>query len=292
MILTSNYGLNKPEGTDLVDVDDFNENADIVDAELKNLAEEIETVKKSASDGKELLTDAITGYGGTVSIADSSGVASFEELGAGIDGLMNYGDAIESQVLRGYTFTSRGAKRTGAMKALTDSNITYTADNKTPVVVGDNMFFETNSDGVARCCIRTGAGNAGYVNSNTLVAYPMTNRGAWTGYAPSNGGNIAIPAGYHNGNGYVSGAQAYNAGVAAGAAGKTIIQTGSISVYANGSTYRITFNSASNFCFHLRTGGITDVSANVTMQTTTYVDIVVKAYYGNEGTYTLQWVAW
>lgn len=36
MILTSNYGLKKPEGADLVDVQDFNDNMGIIDKELKN----------------------------------------------------------------------------------------------------------------------------------------------------------------------------------------------------------------------------------------------------------------
>ena len=44
------------------------------------------------------------------------------------------------------------------------------------------------------------------------VAGTMANRGAWTGSTTGNG-NVAIPEGYHNGSGYVSGAGAYNAGV-------------------------------------------------------------------------------
>lgn len=43
----------------------------------------------------------------------------------------------------------------------------------------------------------------------------MPNRGAWTG-ATTGQGNVTIPAGYHNGSGYVSGSGAYNAGQAAG----------------------------------------------------------------------------
>lgn len=35
MLLTNNFALKKPEGTDPVDVQDFNDNADIIDAELK-----------------------------------------------------------------------------------------------------------------------------------------------------------------------------------------------------------------------------------------------------------------
>ena len=45
----------------------------------------------------------------------------------------------------------------------------------------------------------------------------MPNRGAWTS-GSSGSGNIAIPSGYHNGQGYVSCAGAYNAGYAAGTA--------------------------------------------------------------------------
>jgi len=33
---TQNYNLKKPEGTDLVNIDDLNYNADIIDAQLKN----------------------------------------------------------------------------------------------------------------------------------------------------------------------------------------------------------------------------------------------------------------
>lgn len=35
MQTTANYGLKKPEGTDVVDIQNFNDNADIIDAELK-----------------------------------------------------------------------------------------------------------------------------------------------------------------------------------------------------------------------------------------------------------------
>lgn len=39
MLLTSNYGLKKPEETDPVDVQDFNDNADIIDKELQKRPE-------------------------------------------------------------------------------------------------------------------------------------------------------------------------------------------------------------------------------------------------------------
>lgn len=39
MRLTPNYNLKKPEGTDQVDIQDFNDNADLIDAALKKKAE-------------------------------------------------------------------------------------------------------------------------------------------------------------------------------------------------------------------------------------------------------------
>ena len=39
MQLTPNYNLKKPEGTDPVDIQDFNDNAEILDTELKKKAE-------------------------------------------------------------------------------------------------------------------------------------------------------------------------------------------------------------------------------------------------------------
>lgn len=43
----------------------------------------------------------------------------------------------------------------------------------------------------------------------------MTNNGAWV-TTPNENGNILIPKGYHNGNGYVDTTNVYNAGVTAG----------------------------------------------------------------------------
>ena len=42
---TTNYGLKKPESTDYINVNDFNENADIIDAQLKENADSITTHK-------------------------------------------------------------------------------------------------------------------------------------------------------------------------------------------------------------------------------------------------------
>ena len=57
-------------------------------------------------------------------------------------------------------------------------------------------------------------GQTAWVNG-TKVTGTMVNRGAWV-KDTTGSGKIGIPAGYHDGNGYVSGAGAYDAGVDAG----------------------------------------------------------------------------
>lgn len=60
------------------------------------------------------------------------------------------------------------------------------------------------------------AGKKAYANG-ALLTGTMPNRGAWIG-ATTGSGNVLIPAGYHSGRGYVSGAGAYNAGRSQGQA--------------------------------------------------------------------------
>ena len=44
MQTTGIYKLKKPEGTDVVNVDDFNDNADILDRELKKVNDRVDVV--------------------------------------------------------------------------------------------------------------------------------------------------------------------------------------------------------------------------------------------------------
>ncbi len=45
MKYTANYNLKKPEGTDTVNIDDLNNNADILDTEINSINEQIDTIK-------------------------------------------------------------------------------------------------------------------------------------------------------------------------------------------------------------------------------------------------------
>ena len=53
---TTNYGLKKPESTDYIDINDFNENADIIDTQLKENAEGLTSLEKTAATKEEVQT--------------------------------------------------------------------------------------------------------------------------------------------------------------------------------------------------------------------------------------------
>ena len=48
MRLTTNLGLKKPEGTDVVNIDDFNYNADILDAKVKEISNKLSSISINA----------------------------------------------------------------------------------------------------------------------------------------------------------------------------------------------------------------------------------------------------
>ena len=55
---TGNYNLKKPEGSDVVNIEDLNDNADIIDAELKRLNDAIKDLDADSitlPDGKTVL---------------------------------------------------------------------------------------------------------------------------------------------------------------------------------------------------------------------------------------------
>ena len=78
-------------------------------------------------------------------------------------------------------------------------------------ITGNNNNMDTSGADAGAGDILAGK-KAGVKGS--LITGTMPNKGAWIGATTGNG-NVTIPAGYHNGQGHVSGAGAYNAGVSA-----------------------------------------------------------------------------
>lgn len=89
MQYTENYEMKKPETSDFYDVEDFNENADIVDSKLKeletakdNMNQAMAELKKYVSDGKTAIASAITELG----VATQTD-AAFQEMVQNINNL-------------------------------------------------------------------------------------------------------------------------------------------------------------------------------------------------------------
>ena len=117
MSKTENYDLLKPDITDFYDVSVMNDNLDIIDTTLKNKADqaEVDNLKKSVSDGKTLVANAITGQGVTTSndatfqtMATNITTVGTNKYNAGVTDTKK-GTATASQVLSGYTFTNNSS---------------------------------------------------------------------------------------------------------------------------------------------------------------------------------------
>ena len=79
MDLTTNYGLKKPSGADVVNIDDFNYNADILDREIKSIRTKLDGLNLTASNVK--MNDGST-VEETVSANKTSNLSLQNELGA------------------------------------------------------------------------------------------------------------------------------------------------------------------------------------------------------------------
>ena len=281
----------------------------IINYDLKDIQTQIDNLGKSVADGKTTLADAISEY------EQADGNMSFSELAEAVtngfqaahnDGRQGamVGTAVAAEVLTGKTFTNaNGVGITGTMPDLYQkATITYTSSNNTKVLLGDNAFLSTNSDGVERAQIRY-QGDAGKLSSNmlfgvptatmraavntgtdataahilsgkkaynssTLVTGTMTNNGAISkSITPSiSAQSYTVPAGYHNGSGKVT--------IAAVSATKTLGATNGTAVDMGGAYRYVNTNAVYNSGY---TVGYAAGGSNTGFSTATQV-------YHNEGT--------
>ena len=78
MKLTTNYGLKKPDASDIVNIDDFNYNADAIDSAIKEVKTKVDSLNLTASNVK--MSDGST-VEATVSANKTSILSLQEELG-------------------------------------------------------------------------------------------------------------------------------------------------------------------------------------------------------------------
>ena len=92
MRLTVNYGLKKPEGSDVVNIADFNYNADIIDSTMKEIKSEVGAIELKAE---------------KVKVADSTNVFTATNVEAALLELLN---KIKSNISNISTNTSNISK--------------------------------------------------------------------------------------------------------------------------------------------------------------------------------------
>lgn len=144
---TTNYGLVKPDATDFYNVGVMNDNLDVIDTTLKSKADqtEVDSLKKSVSDGKTTVANAITGQGVTTAtdatfatMATNIATVGTNKYNAGVTAT-KVGTATAAQVLSGYTFTN--ASTVGATGTMSSkSAATYTpGDSAQTIAAGQYL---------------------------------------------------------------------------------------------------------------------------------------------------------
>lgn len=215
MKLTSFFNFRKPEGSDPVNVEDFNDNMEKLDKKLHELDENTGDM----SNGKVFATIAgereSIASGETIGVIVGKVMKWFKDLkGAAWKDVANndsttadgyvadariakaHGDEIDENRKRfGGLYFGKTAEGKGGYKTSEDGRVTPFRNPTGNAAVGEVLSGKTFAN-----------------KDKDALTGTMPNQGAWTGETSGNG-NVPIPAGYHNGNGYVSGAGAYNKGV-------------------------------------------------------------------------------
>lgn len=172
MKTTVNYGLKKPDGTDVVNIDDFNYNSDIIDQKLKEVdikASNI-TVPVTSVNGK---TGAVILSAGDIKAADGKTLEAYKtEVTSELAQMMKFSDVPEkthttilswalSQKSSTTTFSSQDSTLRGATDAPSTNAIQYhllIGTNTVRTVIAyeyipnnpANMWFRNIGDGVWR----------------------------------------------------------------------------------------------------------------------------------------------
>ena len=281
MKLTNLLRMKLPEGKDPVNVEDFNDNFKAIDKELENM-------QTSAGDASKNTVTFSTA-------AERTNVASTESLGT-----------IMGKIAKWFT-DMKAAAFAGIANNETTNTDGFVLDARIGKKHSDQLnglYFGTDakgkwgfktSQGGTVTPFRNPTGNAtaadvlsGKVFSSAELedaTGSMPNNGAWIGETTGNG-NVAIPAGYHSGAGYVSGEGAYNKGIS-DADGRVNEESASYkSGYANKVLHRVAIG----------TGGSGTYSAaaipgfqNLTIENFAFVPSQVSRtdnHWGNPETYS------
>lgn len=236
---TSNYVLNKPEQTDVVNIEDLNANFDTLDTELKKVSDKANLIQTAGGTGTAITLNNISLINGfTVTFvvaANNSGAAttingkalykpggtSAPTLTAGKAVTVWYngtnffikasaeGNSVAADVLAGKTFSNDAD--TGLVGTIASkSAATYNPSTSAQTIAAGQYL-----SGAQTLAATTGTSVAGDVlsgktfnsaNGIGLVGTMPNNGSVGTQSLASEGGEYTIPAGYHNGLGKVKAA--------------------------------------------------------------------------------------
>ena len=156
---TTNYGLNKPESIDFYNVEDFNENAEIIDKKLKELFAELANYLLKSNNSKPTMNCnsntvlALNSVGGTLAWLDFCiNGADVGSLGFRSDGTAmlwsngNYYNILHTGNKPSGTYTGNGSSNTRTVKTggLGSVIVVWNSGNKRCAFVYHNGAFHVN----------------------------------------------------------------------------------------------------------------------------------------------------
>lgn len=142
--------------------------------------------------------------------------------------------------------------------------------------VGSSVDF----DSVTAVAADILSGKIAIGSDGELLTGTMTDRGVWTS-SPTSSGKVTIPAGYHNGSGYVNTSGVYNAGynigysdgLEDGESNSTSSAYATYFTYTSDASYTKTFTSDS-------TSGRAGVCLKIPVPSSMSYPVLVAAFYG------------
>lgn len=252
-------------------------------AQINNLSVKTEQCFQSASDGKSLVANAVTGKGVPTSADDT-----FATIADNIAAIQTSAALQSKSVALDITTPTVDITPDAGYDGLSHATASITTQEKIAVLSTVEQDITPDSGKViSKVTVPAVEGTATVENVLAGKIFSSSAGIDKIGVMPDNGayiietsgsGNVAIPAGYHNGEGYADCSGAYNAGKSDGTAAAKVGTAGTGDVlsgktFTNASTVGATGTMSNK-------GGTTVTAGSVTQDDTyTYLGIPSSGYY-------------